>query len=283
MTKINYASMVDTDTKYPVAYTIKQDGTKIFEHTFLLGKDLTENQIKELCHFGWFKDLKPNNMNDIERNNKTVLELIDILIRSSLDIQRVKELVNLKKELIESPQPEGYQGLNKWYLTDNGSRIRIVYETNDGILIGYGLNGLNCWDEDYHAYKSSITRELTEQEATQTILKGCEQNGIVEGAVVTLGAGIFKIELGNIEYVESTNALWMSYNNEGGLDCGKVRVFGNGKFAEVVKEEKPTDKELLKECSHLITTVKENMHTTEYIRNLSSHLLTKLNKHLNHE
>lgn len=40
--------MVDADTKYPVTYTVKQDGTKIIEDTFLLGKDLTENQIQEL-------------------------------------------------------------------------------------------------------------------------------------------------------------------------------------------------------------------------------------------
>ena len=52
MKKINYASMVDADTKYPVTYTIKQDGTKVIENTFLLGKDLTENQIKELLNKG---------------------------------------------------------------------------------------------------------------------------------------------------------------------------------------------------------------------------------------
>lgn len=45
---INYGSMVDADNKYPVTYTVKQDGTKIIEDTFLLGKDLTENQIQEL-------------------------------------------------------------------------------------------------------------------------------------------------------------------------------------------------------------------------------------------
>lgn len=46
--KINYGTLVDADKKYPVTYTIKQDGTKVIENTFLLGKDLTENQIKEL-------------------------------------------------------------------------------------------------------------------------------------------------------------------------------------------------------------------------------------------
>lgn len=48
MEKINYGIMVDAETKYPVTYTIKQNGKKVIENTFLLGKDLTQNQIKEL-------------------------------------------------------------------------------------------------------------------------------------------------------------------------------------------------------------------------------------------
>jgi hypothetical protein len=46
--QINYASLVDANKKYPVTYTIKQDGEKVIENTYLLGEDLTENQIKEL-------------------------------------------------------------------------------------------------------------------------------------------------------------------------------------------------------------------------------------------
>lgn len=49
---VNYAKMIDADKKYPVTYTIKQDGTKVIENTYLLGKDLTENQIKELVEKG---------------------------------------------------------------------------------------------------------------------------------------------------------------------------------------------------------------------------------------
>lgn len=45
----NYATMVESDILYPVSYTIKQDGTKVFEKTYLKGSDLTENQIKELA------------------------------------------------------------------------------------------------------------------------------------------------------------------------------------------------------------------------------------------
>lgn len=41
--------LIDPEKMYDVTYTIKQDGTKVFENTKLLGKDLTENQIKEVA------------------------------------------------------------------------------------------------------------------------------------------------------------------------------------------------------------------------------------------
>jgi len=56
--KPSYGSMVDPEAKYPVTYTIKQDGTKVIENTFLLGKDMTENQIKELFDNGTLERIK---------------------------------------------------------------------------------------------------------------------------------------------------------------------------------------------------------------------------------
>ena len=46
---INYAILVDPEKEYPVSYIIKQNGEKQFIPTVLKGKDLTENQIKELA------------------------------------------------------------------------------------------------------------------------------------------------------------------------------------------------------------------------------------------
>jgi hypothetical protein len=57
--KINYAILVNEKTLYPVRYTIKQNGTKVYETTFLKGDDMTENQIKELYFKGFFNQ-KPN-------------------------------------------------------------------------------------------------------------------------------------------------------------------------------------------------------------------------------
>ena len=52
--KMNYAILVNEKTLYPVRYTIKQNGTKVYEKTFLEGGDMTENQIKELYFKGFF-------------------------------------------------------------------------------------------------------------------------------------------------------------------------------------------------------------------------------------
>jgi hypothetical protein len=52
---MNYAILVHEKKLYPVRYTIKHDGSKVYENTFLQGKDMTENQIKELYFKDFFK------------------------------------------------------------------------------------------------------------------------------------------------------------------------------------------------------------------------------------
>ena len=51
---VNYASMVKEDELYPVIYTVSQDGTKVFKPQYLLGKYLSEGQIKYLYEVGYF-------------------------------------------------------------------------------------------------------------------------------------------------------------------------------------------------------------------------------------
>lgn len=47
--------LIEPDKKYPVNYTINQNGEKKFDRTELVGKNLTENQIFDLWHFGQLK------------------------------------------------------------------------------------------------------------------------------------------------------------------------------------------------------------------------------------
>lgn len=166
-------------------------------------------------------------------------------------------------------QPEGYQGLNKWYVTGLGS---VYYITADGdCLGGYGLSHTAYWEiSNRLTLKGNIKRLATESEIKEAILKGCEQNGIVEGATIKASDGTNHdlIKPVGWQFDQSTNIMWVS-TKIGWL----LKVFDNGKFVEVVKEEKsdkhkqwqnaieleqealsnifekPTDKELLKDCA----------------------------------
>lgn len=40
--------LIEPEIYYPVDYTIKYDGTKVYEKTYLKGKDLTQNQVINL-------------------------------------------------------------------------------------------------------------------------------------------------------------------------------------------------------------------------------------------
>jgi hypothetical protein len=55
MNRINFATLVEEETLYPVTYTVRQNGDRIKENTTLRGGDLTENQIKELYYKGYFE------------------------------------------------------------------------------------------------------------------------------------------------------------------------------------------------------------------------------------
>lgn len=47
----SFIELINPEKLYDVSYTIKQDGTKVYENTKLLGKELTEKQIIEI----WLK------------------------------------------------------------------------------------------------------------------------------------------------------------------------------------------------------------------------------------
>lgn len=53
----NYSLLVNPMDSYPVVYTVNQDGSKNFKPQYLLGKDLTEPQIKYLYQSGYFKNI----------------------------------------------------------------------------------------------------------------------------------------------------------------------------------------------------------------------------------
>jgi len=205
-------------------------------------------------------------------------------------------------EIINQPEePQGYQGYYFCY----------CYNVADA-YVGY-FNDIRTKKAEYYFTPSNgdcifygefdnIGRKLTPLEIQSAILKGCEQKGIVKGAKVRcLRDGIIKsLTHGSISYVDGENyAYYMG-----------ALVFDNGKFAEVVKEQnfncekcnckeqcnkcessylkeftetKPSDKELLKECEVLLFKIESEDSCSSGINYKIRELLTKLNKHLNHE
>ena len=294
-------------------------------------------------------------MNDIERIEKTLHDVIDYLVLTSGEVDKIGALKDIRRNLIDEPtHPLGYQALNKWYWCNDV--VFYVLKQNGKDLFGYGyVKHVNKWNyEDthmHHLLKDDNIRPATESEIKEAILKGCEQHGIVDGARVKC---LYTEEILTvptiieIDYQTSINNAWIVLKKENDL----INVFDNGKFAEVVKEEKEKYrlgrkqqrailetqtgkeyllfpqghedtarcflrylnggdlsknelikiigslnkpsvnmidcdeakklKELLKECALIIKSSMDN-YVSYSSRILMENLLTKLNKHLNHE
>lgn len=178
------------------------------------------------------KDLKPSNMNDIERIKDAVLLLINTIYANSQE-ETQKQVLKSIKDILNTSQPEGYQGLNKWCFA-------YCHDVN-GVYIGYFKDRKTKQAEYFftpsHTYVfhkgtfDYLGRDLTDTEIKEAILKGCEQNGIVEGARVShVGNRNCYFTVGDIknsDYNKDDNSLWLDGN------C----IFDNGKFAEVVKQD----------------------------------------------
>ena len=122
-------------------------------------------------------------MNDIERIEKTLHDVIDYLVLTSGEATKREVLKDIRRNLIAEPaQPEGYQGLNKWYWCNDV--VFYVLKQNGKDLFGYGyVKHENKWNyEDthmHHLLNDDNIRPATESEIKEAILKGCEQHGIV--------------------------------------------------------------------------------------------------------
>ncbi len=205
-------------------------------------------------------------MNDIERIEKTLHDVIDYLVLTSGEVDKIGALKDIRRNLIDEPaQPEGYQGLNKWYKTSGG---HIIYAVSINEFNCYGLrvkneiNKKDHWCNDFALQLNIIECLATESEIKEAILKGCEQHGIVEGATVKIDDSFLKFEIENfndVYYHVKHNRLFIN----------DIKVFDNGKFAEVVKKEKeckPTDKELLKECHNYLNDIRMQNYIFKQIK-----------------
>ena len=107
-------------------------------------------------------------MNDIERIEKTLHDVIDYLVLTSGEVDKIGALKDIRRNLIDEPaQPEGYQGLNKWYKTSGG---HIIYAVSINEFNCYGLrvkdeiNKKDHWCNDFALQLNIIECLATESE-----------------------------------------------------------------------------------------------------------------------
>ena len=203
-----------------------------------------------------------NKKQPIKFKKMTVLQQLEKKIEniSRSFNEQISILQKQIKELSQPEEPQGYKGLNKAYLLKDNSICWADCEAHDNIL-GYGIITSVGWLHNFEFKKSFIRRLATPSEIKSAILKGCEQNGIVKGAKVksmVSGIGWILNNDTDVHYNDTENTLYID----------GVRVFDNGKFAEVVKETEldeykkthnlvnplkdSSDKELLKKCRDAI-------------------------------
>lgn len=241
-----------------------------------------------------------------ERIKEVLIEFLDLMRNDSTNSYTRGIINDLKNKLNQPEEPQGYKGLNKWYKTTTDNTYYAHKERSEYCIDCYGfVYRSGEWRNVEFVKKECIVGLATPSEIQQAILKGCEQNGIVKGAKVKgidqpLNLKIdnmgLKEEIGRLNsYFITTHGGWL------------LRVFDNGKFAEVVKEEKkplnqindeeffeqalkynefnakPSDKELLKECEVLLCEIESEDSCSPSTDYKIRELLTKLNKHLNHE
>lgn len=110
--KINYALLIDPEMLYPVSYIIKQSGEKQLVPTVLLGKDLTENQIKELIekkivHIGYVPmSIYTTTRAELDKAKQTVAELHVGMAEFRKSVEKTEaELDTVKAELERGWQP----------------------------------------------------------------------------------------------------------------------------------------------------------------------------------
>jgi hypothetical protein len=181
---------------------------------------------------------------------------------------KIQRLMN-KPKPTEAETKSGYEGVGKWYVTIAN---HIIYAVSYGIRVESTFNKETYWCNDFALQYGNIKRLATLEEIKAAILKGCEQKGIVKGANVKS----LPIEGGepSTDIISNLDLTYFHEDNTAWLTCKdfSVKVFDNGKFAEVVKDEKAKDKELLDEAVELLAEIYHGYTPKERIANLINKL-----------
>ena len=161
------------------------------------------------------------------------------------------------KELLQEFIPEAFENkleVGKWYKSKY-NKTRILFFTKKETCssdTGYGFNYLGIYKEKNFNLLGRATYEFelaTEEEVKEALINEAIKRGfknvgelslkIVSGAMFKKGS--FVTANNNFRYFSVENKLYLD-----GVD-----IFNNGKWAEIIKEEKPTQEEIDRVINYL--------------------------------
>jgi hypothetical protein len=146
--------------------------------------------------------------------------------------QLKKQLNDISDKIKQLEKPQFEVG---WYNTILGS-LYFINRVNDGRCFGYGFDGGEKWiDECSPCATHQIDRPATDKEVEAALVAEAKRRGFKEGvnweSIIDEGNVVSQRShgyTGTTEFIYSSNELMFGYG------C----IFSNGKWAEIVKEEK---------------------------------------------
>ena len=163
--------------------------------------------------------------------------------------EQINQLAEEKhaKELLKEFIPEAFENeleVGKWYI---GKGCLFNYQTKKSV---YGFFTNNEWfDKNWKWINNKGVRLATEEEVEKALINEAIKRGfknvgklslkLVSGAMFKKGS--FKTANNEFRYISVENR----------LNLYGVEIFYNGKWAEIIKEEKPTQEEIDRVINYL--------------------------------
>ena len=173
--------------------------------------------------------------------------------------EQINQLAEKKhaKELLQEFLPEAFENkleAGKWYKSKY-NKTKILFFTKKETCssdTGYGFNYLGIYKEKNFNLLGCATYEFelaTEEEVSEALINEAIKRGFKNVGELTLKLvngemfkkGSFKTANNKFRYISVENRLWLD----------GVEIFIDGNWAEIIKEEKPTEEEIDRVINYL--------------------------------
>ena len=167
--------------------------------------------------------------------------------------EQINQLAEKKdaKELLQEFLPEAFENkleVGKWYILRNKAFNWLMCYTENRYGC-YGFNSENLYSNEYVMYDYNDWKLATEEEVKEALINEAIKRGfknvgelslkLVSGEMFKKGS--FVTANNNFRYISVENMLYLD----------GVEIFTNGKWTEIIKEEKPTQEEIDRVINYL--------------------------------